>query len=82
MLVAGIEAHVCVLQSALGLADAGFAVAVAADAVASRKDSDRDRALDRMAANGVEVMTSEMAIFEWLHTAGDPNFRAVSALVK
>lgn len=82
VLVAGIEAHVCVLQSALGLALAGFDIAVAADAVASRKDSDRDRALDRMAANGIEVVTTEMAIFEWLHTAGDPNFKAVSALVK
>ena len=82
VVIAGIEAHVCVLQSALGLAVAGFDVAVAADAVASRRDGDRDRALDRMAANGIEVVTSEMAIFEWLHTAGDPNFKAVSALVK
>lgn len=82
VVLAGIEAHVCVLQTALGLQALGLEVAVAADAVASRNDADMERALARMAANGVEIVTAEMVIFEWLHTAGDPNFKQVSALVR
>ena len=82
IVIAGIEAHVCVLQTALGLLAQRMKVAVAADAVASRQDADKERALARMAAAGVSIVTTEMAVFEWLHTAGDPNFKQVTALVK
>lgn len=78
----GMEAHVCVLQTALEMAEAGYRVRVVADAVASRKAPDRDLAIERMRGAGVAVVSSEMVVFEWLRTAGHPEFRAVSALIK
>jgi len=78
----GIEAHVCVLQSALGLAAEGWCVAVVADAVGSRRDADRDAGLARLAASGVTVATSEMVAFEWLDRAGTPEFRDLLKLIK
>ncbi len=78
----GMEAHVCVLQTALEMAEAGYRVRVVADAVASRKAPDRDLAIERMRGAGVAVVSSEMVVFEWLRTAGHPEFRAVSALVR
>ena len=80
--LAGIEAHVCVLQTALGLRQQGFAVFVVADAVSSRKAESAALALERMRAAGVSVVTTEMVIFEWLGRAGSPEFKALSALVK
>jgi isochorismate hydrolase len=82
VVVAGCEAHVCVLQTVLGLLAQGRRVAVAADAVGSRKDGSREAALARMAAHGAEVVTAEMAVFEWLGTAEHPRFREVLALVR
>jgi hypothetical protein len=58
VLVAGCEAHVCMLQTALGLIGAGFQVWVAADAVGSRKVSDRDAALNRLRQNGAQIVTA------------------------
>lgn len=77
VVLAGIEAHVCVLQSALGLAAAGAEVYVVADAVGSRDPANRILALERMRQAGVAVVSREMAAFEWLHHAGDDRFRAV-----
>ena len=80
--VCGIEAHVCVLQTALGLAARGFDVAVATDATSSRKPEDRDVAPRRLAAAGVTPVTTEMVVFEWLARAGTPAFRELSALIR
>jgi nicotinamidase-related amidase len=82
VLLAGIEAHVCVLQTALDLLGRGFRVFVAADAVAARDDGDRDIALRRMEQAGAALTTAETAAFEWLGTAAAPAFKAVSALVQ
>jgi hypothetical protein len=82
VLLAGVEAHVCVFQSAIALLDKGFSVAVVADAVASRRDWDRDMALRRLEKHGVELVTTEMVIFEWLRVAGTPEFKAVQPLIK
>lgn len=82
LILAGVEAHVCVLQTALDLIGAGYVVFLAADAVASRKAESRAIALSRMQAAGVHIVTTEMVAFEWLRTAADPAFRAVSKLVK
>lgn len=82
VVVAGCEAHVCVLQTVLGLLDAGRRVAVVRDAVASRRDASRDAGLARVAAHGAELVTAEMVVFEWLGGAGHPRFREVLALVK
>lgn len=82
LVVCGIEAHVCVLQTAIAAQEAGLAVFVAADAVSSRALVSKELALARMARAGVEIVTSEMAIFEWQRIAGAGHFKALSALVK
>lgn len=82
VVVAGCEAHVCVLQTALGLLDRGRRVAVVEDAVGSRTPANKAAALRRLAAHGVEIVTTEMAVFEWLGDATHPAFRDAMALVK
>ena len=82
VVVAGCEAHVCVLQTVLALRAAGRDVAVVADAVGSRAEANRERALDRMRAHGVDVLTTEMVVFEWLHDSANPAFREVQKLIK
>ncbi|MEQ8901797.1 MAG: isochorismatase family protein [Roseovarius sp.] len=82
LIVAGCEAHVCVLQTVLGLLDRGKRVAVAADATGSRTPANRDAALARMAAHGAEIVTTEMVLFEWLGTAEHSKFRDIKQLIK
>lgn len=82
ILVAGCEAHICVLQTVLGLIDGGHEVYVAQDAIGSRRSESKEAAIERMRRHGAEIVTTEMAIFEWLGTAADPNFRKVAALIK
>ncbi|ALK08499.1 isochorismatase family protein [Blastochloris viridis] len=80
--VAGWEAHICVLQTALGLLAGGRRVYVVADAVSSRNPANKTAALARLAAAGAVVVTPEMVIFEWLADAKHPQFRDVLKLVK
>ena len=82
VVVAGIEAHVCVGQTVLDLVERGFDVAVAADAVTSRRPLDRDVALARFSAAGASVTTAEAVVFEWLEKAGTTQFKALSAFIK
>lgn len=82
ILLAGIETHVCVQQTALDLLTAGFRVHVAADAVASRYVIDHDLALRRLAQTGVVVTSAEAAAFEWVGTAASPKFKEFSRLVQ
>lgn len=82
VVIAGIEAHVCVLQSALGLKERGYQVFVVADACSSRLAANHQAAMQRLAANGVHVVTVEMAVFEWLHRAATPEFKELVALIK
>jgi nicotinamidase-related amidase len=82
VLVCGIETHVCVLQTALDLAAAGFETYVAVDATGARHSVDHETALRRMEAAGVILTTTEMAFFEWCRTAEAPEFKAISALAK
>ncbi len=82
VVICGIESHVCVTQTALGLSDAGYGCAVVADAVSSRDPANRALALERLRANGVEIVATEMVLFEWLESAQDPAFKDVSALIK
>ena len=82
VLVVGIEAHVCVYRTAVDLAAAGYAVEVVADAIASRIATNRDVGLRKMAALGVGLTSTEMALFELLGDAGHPAFREVQAIVK
>ena len=80
--VAGCEAHVCVLQTVLGLLADGRQVFVVRDAIGSRRAESKDAAIARMAAHGAEIVTAEMVVFEWLATAEHPRFRDASALIK
>ena len=80
--VVGLEAHVCVLQTAEGLLTAGYDVFVVADAVASRRPTNHAVALRRLEAAGARIVTTEMVAFEWLGQAGTPAFREVSRLIK
>lgn len=80
--LAGIEAHICVAQTALELLDRGFRVQVAADAVASRHTMDWEFALRRMERAGVVVSTVEAILFEWAETADRPEFKSISTLIR
>ncbi len=80
--VAGIEAHVCVAQTALELLDLGFRVQVPADAVTSRNRIDWEFALRRLEHAGAVVSTSEAVLFEWLESADRPAFKMISEMVK
>ncbi|MCX6465501.1 MAG: isochorismatase family protein [Pseudonocardiales bacterium] len=82
VVVAGAEAHVCVLQTVLGMLARRQRVMLVADAVGSRSPADRDVAIDRMRRHGAEVVTSEMVLFEWLRDSLHPRFREVHALLR
>jgi nicotinamidase-related amidase len=82
IIVAGCEAHVCVLQTVLDLLTAGHHVVLAADATGSRDPADRAAAIDRARQHGAEIVTSEMVLFEWLRDSQHPNFREVHKLLK
>ncbi|MEO9166782.1 MAG: hydrolase [Aestuariivirga sp.] len=82
VIMCGVEAHVCVLQTALDLKLAGFEVFVVADACSSRSAESVALALPRLRHNGVQVVDAEMAIFELAGKAGTPEFKALSALIK
>ncbi len=82
IVIAGCEAHVCLMQTALGLLDEEFEVWVVTDACSSRTERNRDAAFDRLAGNGAELVTTEMVAFEWLRSAEHPAFRDMLALVK
>ncbi|WP_374656298.1 hydrolase [Dongia sp.] len=81
-ILCGIEAHVCVLQTALEMRAAGRLVFVVADAVGSRRPESRSVALDRMRMAGIDVVTTEMVLFEWLRSAAAPEFKPVSQLIR
>lgn len=82
VVVAGIEAHVCVLQTVLDLLGAGYQVFVPADAVSSRSELDWSVALDRMSGCGATIVTTESVLFEWCEKAGTPEFKQISQLIK
>ncbi len=81
IVVAGIEAHVCVLQTVLDLLALGYQVHVAVDAVSSRGEIDRQVALRRMELSGAVLTTAETVLFEWCEVAGTPEFKSISKLV-
>jgi len=82
IVLAGCEAHVCLLQTALELVEQEFDLWVVTDACGSRTERNRDAAYDRLAAAGAELVTTEMVAFEWLRTAEHPMFKQVQALIK
>jgi len=82
VVVMGAEAHVCVMQTALGVLQSGQEVWMATDACGSRHDEDRELGLARLARAGAELVSTEMVMFEWLVHAHHPRFREVLAVIK
>ncbi len=82
VVIAGVEAHVCVLQTALDMAGAGLDVTVVADAISSRHPDSARVACDRMVAAGITLTSTEMCLFEWLGIASHPAFKTLSSLIK
>jgi nicotinamidase-related amidase len=82
IVLCGLETHVCVLHTALDLLALNFRVYIAVDAVGSRSRIDHDIALRRLEQAGAVLTTSEMCVFEWLGSAGHPQFKAVSQLIQ
>ena len=82
IVIAGCEAHVCLLQTALDLLEDEFEVWVVTDACSSRTERNRDAAFDRLAGAGAELVTTEMVGFEWLRTAEHPAFHDFQALIR
>lgn len=82
VVIAGCEAHVCMLQTALGLLRAGKRVWVVSNASGSRRANDHATAMSRLAQAGATIVTHEMVLFEWLDDCKHPRFRAVLDLIK
>ncbi|HEY0158766.1 MAG TPA: hydrolase [Thermoanaerobaculia bacterium] len=82
VLVAGVEAHVCVYQTVLDLIAAGSRVTLIADAVSSRTVENKEIALRRQVAEGAKLSSTEMALFELAAVSGTDEFKAISKLIK
>lgn len=82
ILLAGVETHVCVFQTAQELLANGYQVSLLTDAVSSRSPNNRDVGIRRMSADGAALSSTEMALFELLRQAGNDEFRAISRLVR
>ena len=82
IILAGMEAHVCVLQTAFDLHGRGFQVFVAEDAVCARRPDNHRNAMQRMRQGGIVITNAESVVFEWLADARHEQFKAVSALLK
>lgn len=82
VIVTGIEAHVCVLQTVLDLLEADYEVHVPYDAVNSRRSSDKEWALLRMQTAGASMTSTESALFEMLERCGTDDFRTIAGLIK
>ena len=82
VVIGGCEAHVCMLQTAIGLQHAGLRVFVVPGACGSRRAVDKQLAMQRLAQGGAILTAAEMAAFEWMQSATHPRFREVQALIK
>lgn len=82
VLILGCETHVCVMQTAFGIQDTGYAVALVNDASGSRRPDDKRIAIDRMNVGGIVSVSSEMVAFEWLARGDHPAFKQVLPAIK
>lgn len=82
IIIAGCEAHVCLMQTALDLLEEEMEVWVVTDACSSRTERNRDAAFDRLASAGAELVTTEMVAFEWIRDCQHPAFKQMLQLVK
>ncbi len=82
IILSGIETHICVLQTAFDLLNKGYEVFVVQDACGSRNNDNKEAALRRLIHAGVQIVTTEMVIFELLEGSKNPNFKEVQAIIK
>ncbi len=82
VVIAGCEAHVCLMQTSLGLLRAGYRIFVVADACGARAAENQRLAMDRLRQAGATIVATEMVVFEWLRTCRNERFRAVLARLK
>ncbi len=82
VLLCGIEAHVCVLQTALDLIDAGYHAFTLVDAVDSRSPQNKRLGLERMRQSGAVLLSTETALFELMQDARHPRFKELQGLIK
>lgn len=82
IIIAGCEAHVCLMQTALQLLEEEMEVWVVTDACSSRSERNRDAAFDRLAGAGAELVTTEMVAFEWIRSCEHPAFKQMLELIK
>jgi len=82
VVLTGMEAHICVVQTAVGLVEEGFEVFFVSDATASRTLENEAACLVRLSAIGVSIVTTEMVIFEWLGNASADAFKDILTLIK
>ncbi len=82
VVIAGIEAHVCVLQSAVGLLQLDYQPFLVVDGVTSRSTSDKAIALKRLTELGIQCVTTEMVLFEWLERGDTADFKSIIPLIK
>jgi isochorismate hydrolase len=82
IIIMGVEAHICVLQTALDLRVAGYHVFVVTDAVCSRQRDNYENAIQRLQCSGVITCNTESVLFEWLRDAKHQHFKVVSAMVR
>ena len=82
VLVCGIEAHICVLQTCIDLKTAGYTPVLVTDCIGSRKESDKQVALLRAQSEGILLTTTESILFELTRKAGSPVFKEISKLIK
>jgi nicotinamidase-related amidase len=82
VVLSGLEAHVCVLQTAAGLQQWGYQVFVVADAICSRSPQNRRNAINRMRYAGIGITNTESVVFEWLGCSAHPKFKDISSLFR
>ncbi|OGO14670.1 MAG: hydrolase [Chloroflexi bacterium RBG_16_48_7] len=82
VLIAGIEAHVCVYQTAMDLMRLGYEVQIVSDCVSSRSPENINVAIERLRSEGAKITSLEMALFELLGKAEGPKFKEISKIVK
>lgn len=82
VVIFGIETHICVSQTTNALINEGFEVSVIRDACGSRAELEYSAGINRMKDNGAHILTTEIALFEWLKSAKHPNFKEVQTLIK
>ena len=82
IVIFGIETHICVSQTAIALIDKGYDVTLIKDASGSRAQVEHNAGIERIKENGAHIITTEIALFEWLKSSKNEKFREVQALIK